>query len=171
MARYRITGIELMSGEPRGAIPDFYRDIMTYIDAGGTDFSHYVGVLEERQRAGRPAPESLAMFMYRRDPSRALGVARPVYGKELSREQGRAILWAEHVVNEVIWRRANDFEVDAAAQQAATEQLTKLLDLNEWWIDLYVAAVLDRHARLATPALLQRLKASKHPIIRRFLQA
>ena len=129
------------------------------------DFSTYRSILEADFRAGREPRASLVRFMYETDPGtglrtmvRAMGLRRP--------EEIKPILWGEHVVAELFWKRRFGFIERSGVDPAAVRELDKLARNPAWWVRLYCACVLKGNSELATHEMLGRLTADPHPVVK-----
>ncbi len=151
------------------AIVDRARELLRHYEdrsAGRPpDFSGYRAFVESQVRARREPSYELVRFMYDSDPGVALLTL--MRGYQL-REPGeiRPILWAEHVVADLLWRRQHGFLKPDAVEPAALEQLSALLRHRDWWVRVYVLEMLRRHPELRTEALVQNLQKDDHPRIR-----
>lgn len=124
-------------------------------------FSYY----ESHLRATREAPPtSLITYMFWRDPGQALRILMRIYIRD--REESRMLLWAEHVVNEALWKRENGFLDEAEADPAALAQLENLSKSTQWWVRLYVAEILAVDAPHRTTVLVTRLSQDTNEHVR-----
>lgn len=129
------------------------------------DFSGYRAVIEADVRAGRPPQESLILFMYASDPGAALRtLVRACQLRDPA--EIKPILWAEHVVADLLWKRQHGFIPPTGVEPAAKQQLESLSRHGRWWVRLYLAEVLRNHAELGSPELLRRLSADPNPLVR-----
>jgi hypothetical protein len=83
----------------------------------------------------------------------------------------KAILWAEHVVSDVLWMQQYGFLSPDEVEPAATRELVKLSGHKEWWVRLYVAGIIRQHPSFRQPELIDRLQRDEHPWIREVITA
>ena len=100
---------------------------------------------------------ALALFLspavYRADPPPAPAKqAGPSFNKEI-----KPILWTEHVVSDMLWRQQYGFLPPDASDPAALGELAALARHDAWWVRLYVAEIMRRHAALRQADLVDRL--------------
>ncbi len=103
--------------------------------------------------------------MYARHPGKALLAMQQVY-VQADRRRTRELLWAEHVVADVVWKHQNGFLEKTKVEPEAATQLEKLSQDQTWWVRLYVAEILRQHPAFRTPALVDRLKDDPHELVR-----
>lgn len=129
------------------------------------DFSIYRDLIEEAVRAGRDAPTALVRHMYQSDPGTAF--LTMIRGMQL-RDPGeiKPLLWGEHVVAELLWKRRYGFVESRAVDPAVTAELEKLSRHSEWWVRLYVVECLNRHPELAAHGMRDRLTTDRDERVR-----
>lgn len=116
---------------------------------------------------GLPAPPTAFVeVIYRKDPSAAVRAITQVYANDLP--ERRKILWANHVIDDVIWKRRHGFLVKGESA-AATEQLDALSKSKQWWVRAYAAETLWRYDWLRGAEVVARLRADDHSVVRRLL--
>ena len=117
-------------------------------------------------RGEREPPAGFVEVIYRSDPSAAIKALTHVYAKDLG--ERRALLWANHVIDDVIWKRRHGF-LRNGEDALAIEQLDALAGSKQWWVRAYAADTLWRHEPLRREDLVKRLRADEHPIVRKLL--
>lgn len=130
------------------------------------DYSIYHTILEDDFRAsGMPQP-SLVKFMYEGDPGVALlTIMRASQMRDPA--EMKPILWAEHVVADLRWRRQFGFVEAKAVDSAVVRELDKLSQHTAWWARLYVAEMIRQHPELGTKTIRERLAADSHELVRK----
>ncbi len=130
------------------------------------DYSSYHSFLEADFRAGREPQASLIMHMFESDPGvalltlmRASQMRNPV--------EMKPILWAEHVVADLMWRRQFGFVEAKAVDPAVVRELDKLSQHTAWWARLYVAEIIRKNPELGTKSIRDRLVADSHELVRK----
>ena len=119
-------------------------DILGTVDAPNgekPDYSVYEELL--RGSATNP-PQALVRYMYQKAPDVALSTLAKVY---LDKGQAKAL-------------------VDQAKGQDEAKALDLLSKRSEWWTELYVAEKMKKNPKLRDPKLIERLKKSKHAVVR-----
>ncbi|MCH8150211.1 MAG: hypothetical protein IH987_19905 [Planctomycetes bacterium] len=159
-------------GDPDAAIRHAVRDLLHHYEdrsAGRTpDFSAYRALIESEVRAGRSASISLVRFMYESDPSAALLTL--IRGYQLRQPTDlRSILWAEHIVDEMLWKRTHGFIGPREVEPPALRELETLSRDKRWWVRAYVAQILHQHSELRRQAVVERLARDHHPLVREIL--
>jgi hypothetical protein len=131
----------------------------------GPDFSAYRAIIEADVQAGREPQTSLVGFMFESDPGAALRTM--VRSMQLRKpDEIKPILWGEHLVAELLWKRQYGFVKPTDVDAAAVEQVEKLSRHNYWWVRLYVAAIIKTHPELGTRELMNRLAADANACVR-----
>ncbi|HWL92634.1 MAG TPA: hypothetical protein VNT79_03795 [Phycisphaerae bacterium] len=130
------------------------------------DFSAYRALIEADVRAGRDPQASLIAFMFESEPGAALLTLVRAYQLR-DPDEIKPILWAEHVVADLLWRRRFGFVERRAVDPAVIRELEKLSRHPFWWVRLYVARVVDACPELAGPGLVNRLSADPNVLVRR----
>lgn len=143
------------------AVQSMTRNLLTgYEDRSPTrppDFAPYRALIEADVRAGKEPQTSLVRFMYESDPGVALQTM--VRASQLrDPAEIKPILWGEHRVAELLWKRRYGFVARDAIDADAMQQLDLLSRHARWWVRLYVAQIAQSHPELATPELVRRLK-------------
>jgi len=150
-------------------IQQMVRDLLrSYEDRSASrppDFSAYRAIIEADVRAGYAPQRSLVVFMYESDPGTALLTMLRAYQLR-DPEQIKPILWAEHLVADLFWRRRFGFVASTAVDAAAIQQLEKLSQHDRWWVRLYVMAVVSAHPELGSPELTARLRRDRNALVR-----
>lgn len=108
------------------------------------DFSVYRGLLEDRLRSGEPLPAALVRYLYDADAGMAVLLMMRTHQVRVPDEIKR-ILWAEHVVSNVLWKQQYGFLKPSEVEPAAASELTSLATHPAWWARLYVAEVMRQH--------------------------
>ena len=120
------------------------------------DFSAYRALIEADVRAGREPQTSLVHFMYTSDPGTALQtMVRACQLRDPA--EIKPILWSEHVVAELFWKRRYGFVDRNAVETAVLQELDKLSRHPRWWVRLYVAEIAGTHSELGEPEVVKRL--------------
>lgn len=134
--------------------------LMNYEDRSATrppDFSAYRALIEADVRAGREPQSSLLQFMYASDPGTALQTM--VRAAQLrAPEEIKPILWSEHVVSELFWKRRYGFVERSAVDAAVVREIETLSRHARWWVRLYAAEIVKAHPELGESSVVKRLK-------------
>jgi len=129
-------------------------------------------------------PKLLALFLYLRLEGRMQSPQRwPViqiafwkaptaslmyYVQTESRLQNRdkmnVILWAQHTVDDVLWKQQLHFGKPGDLR-TAIDELDKLSRFDEWWVKLYVAEIVRRHEELRDEKILERLRKDSNELV------
>jgi hypothetical protein len=142
-----------------------------YEDGSATrppDFSTYRTIIETAVRAGKEPSDSLVKFMYETDPGTALLTMMRGYQLRDPNEM-KPILWAEHVIADMFWKRQFGFLAPQEAPAAAVNELDTLSRHERWWVRLYVAELLYYHPELRRPEMFDRLREDRHAVVREAL--
>lgn len=132
------------------------------------DFSAYRAIIEADTRAGREPQTSLVRFMYDSDPGVALQTM--VRACQLrDPDEIKPILWAEHVVAELFWKRRYGFVERDFVDGATQAEIARLSIHPRWWVRLYAAAIVAAHPELGSPDVERRLKADADTRVRAVL--
>ncbi len=129
------------------------------------DFSIYREMIADKLRAHGEPPAGLVRYMYESDPGEAL-LAMMRANQLRKPEEIRPILWAEHVVSDVLWKQRFGFLAPDAVEPAAIDELSRLSDHQAWWVRLYVAEILRQHPAFRTPQMIARLSGDPDPFVR-----
>lgn len=130
------------------------------------DYSVYHAFLEADFRAGRAPQASLVTFMYEGDPGVAL-LTMMRASQMRDPAELKPILWAEHVVADLMWRRQFGFVEPKAVNAAVVRELDKLSQHTAWWARLYVADIIRKNPELGTKAIRERLAADLNELVRK----
>lgn len=134
------------------------------------DFSAYRAFIEAEVRTGKEPQVSLIEFMYESDPGTALLEIMRGYQLRDPNEL-KSILWTEHVVSNMLWKRRYGFlradEVDPGAMQ----QLDFLSRHERWWVRMYVAALYRQYPDLRRASVVERLREDNHALVRKVILA
>jgi hypothetical protein len=83
-------------------------------------------------------------------------------------EPGRNLNWAEHVINDAIWKKRHGFkDAFAEAKPAAIAELEKLSQQRLWPMRYYAAMTLSLHREFRTEPMVERLKGDDHEMVRK----
>lgn len=129
------------------------------------NYSIYHAILEVDFRAGREPRASLVKFMYEGDPGVAL-LTMMRASQMRDPAELKPILWAEHVVADLLWRRQFGFVKVDAVEQPVVSELDKLSRHKAWWARLYVAQTIRVHPELGTQAMRERLAGDANDVVR-----
>jgi hypothetical protein len=122
------------------------------------DFSTYRAIIEADTRAAREPQTSLVRFMYDSDPGVALQtVVRACQLRDP--DEIKSILWAEHVVADLLWKRRYGFVERDFVDNATQAEIAQLSNHPRWWVRLYAASMVAAHPELGTPDVAKRLEA------------
>jgi hypothetical protein len=143
-----------------GRIRQIVQTLLTgYEDRSATrppDFSVYRAIIEADILARRQPQTSLVHFMYRSDPGTALQTM--VRACQLrDPDEIKPILWGEHVVAELLWKRRYGFVDRRAMEPVTLQELEKLSRHSLWWVRLYVVEIVRSYPELGTPGVVERL--------------
>lgn len=125
------------------------------------DYKAHRNVIEASK--DRP-PLALIQHMYEKSPGTALITLQRVYLRKS--EKITPIIWAEHVVSDVLWKKENRFLKPETDIPVALEQLDILSRHEAWWVRLYVAETLRQNPEFRTPELVERLENDEHELVR-----
>ncbi len=129
------------------------------------DFSTYRAIIEDDVRHGREPRASLVELMYQSDAGTALLTMVRAYQL---REPGeiKPILWAEHVVSDLLWKRRYGFAGANAVDAAALQQVELMSRHPRWWARLYAAEVVRTHPELGAAGMVDRLAGDGNGLVR-----
>jgi hypothetical protein len=139
-----------------------------YEDSSATrppDFSTYRAIIESTVRAREEPQISLVKHMYHTDPGAALLAMMRGYQLRDPNEL-RPILWAEHVIAEMFWKRQHGFIKPQEVPESVAHELDSLSRSDRWWARLYVGALSQRSPELRRPEIVRRLKDDQNPHVR-----
>jgi hypothetical protein len=161
-------------GTPDSELERLVRNILGGFEERGAgrrpNFSAYLELIANTVREGNEPPDALIRYMYESDPGEALltlmrsfQLRQPAALKQL--------LWAEHVVSDVLWKQRYGFLDPDEIEPAAAEELAKLAGHEAWWARLYVAEIMRQHTAFRQPALVELLKHDTHRSVREAIYA
>ncbi len=81
-----------------------------------------------------------------------------------TREKCREAYLADHAIQEVLWRKGRGL-LKAGEIKAATAELDKLSQFDDWAVKLYVAEMLRRHEEFRDEKIIERLRADKNSVV------
>lgn len=128
------------------------------------DFEIYRTSLQADVSAGKTPNVHLVQHLFEVHPGAALLLMRSM--SMLEREESRALLWAEHVVANAVWKYEHGFLKPDEADAAASEQLSELSQSPTWWARLYVAQIMHQNASLRDARVVAALEHDKHELVR-----
>ena len=114
-------------------------------DGESVDYSVYRELL--RNSVTNP-PRSLIKYMYTKSPDAALSSMASVY---LDKDEAKAL-------------------VDQVKGEDEAQAVDRLSKRPEWWAKLYAAEKMKQNPKLRDPELIERLKQSKHAVVREAVQ-
>jgi hypothetical protein len=129
------------------------------------DFSAYRAAIADRVREGKEPAEELIRYMYESDPGEALLTLMRAYQLRRPAEL-KELLWAEHVVSDVLWKQRNGFLKRDEIEPAAAQELASLAGHEAWWVRLYVAEIMHQHPAFRQPGLVETLQGDAHHLVR-----
>lgn len=129
------------------------------------DFSTYGAIIEEDVRAGREPRASLVQLMFESDAGAALTTMARGYQLRDPAEI-KPILWAEHVVADLMWRRRFGFVGPRAVEPAATREIEAMSRHPRWWARLYAAEIVRANPELGTAGVVDRLAGDGNGLVR-----
>ena len=139
--------------------------------AGRTpDFSAYREIIADAVRETNGPPDALIRYMYESDPGAALLTLMRAYQLRQPATL-KTLLWAEHVVSDVLWKQRNGFLNPDEIEPAGAAELARLARHEAWWVRLYVAEIMRQHPAFRQPALVERLKRDAHHLVREAVSA
>lgn len=127
-------------------------------------FAIYRPFLEEPMRAGAAPPPGLVRHLYETDAGSALLLLARL--DRLERHELAEILWAEHVIADVLWKHAHGFLPPDRVEPAAAGELARLAAHGRWWARLYALRVMGETPAFRDPAAIRRLADDAHPLVR-----
>ncbi len=127
------------------------------------DFTYYRHILSARLREGKEVPVNVVRRMYERDPAEAFDSLLVVYSSEPAR---RELVWAKHVVDEMLWRKLHRYLKPGEVPPEVLPQLDKLAKDGGWWVRLYVAEITRRNPELQDASIMERLRKDSTQIVR-----
>jgi hypothetical protein len=129
------------------------------------DLSVYREIIADCLRAGEDPPGNLIQYMYQADPGEALLTLMRAHQLRKP-EELKTILWAEHVVSDVIWKQRHGFLGLDEIEPAAGRELASLSGHREWWVRLYAAEIMRQHPAFRQPSLIDKLSRDSHVLVR-----
>jgi len=131
------------------------------------DFRHYYGVIRQ-YASGKSEQPTLPLIsrMYELDPGEAMLTMMRVLLRE-NLDARRQIIWAEHVIADVLWKHEHKFLEPNQIDPPAADQLKKLSESPYWWARLYVAETMRQHLGFRQPEIIERLKKDEHLLVQK----
>lgn len=131
------------------------------------DYSVYREIIEQADRENAPIPRGLVAHMMRSHPTTALiTMTRALRLGERDHAALKRLLWADHVIQDVIWKQQHGFLNANRVEPAAEAQLDVLLEEEAWWVRLYAARTLDSHPAFRNPARINQLVSDRDRQVR-----
>ena len=142
---------------------------------GDPDFRHYASYLSNHKDVESSA--YLIKHMFKSASGEALRVMIAVQYQApypplrlphsaSANRQIRPLLYAEHIISDVIWHEIFRFAVAEEQIAKAKSELKGLSNHDEWWVRLYVAEIMQQHPALRVPDVVQQLKNDKHELVK-----
>lgn len=130
-----------------------------------SDYSHYQAFLEAEVRHGNDPPRGLVGHMYESEPGLGLLTLMRSYIRYNPAET-KPILWAEHLVADVLWKWKHGFLDRGKVEPEALEALEELAQHSRWWARLYVAEIMREHPKFRTDDLIAGLVVDEDASVR-----
>ncbi len=127
-------------------------------------FAVYRPFLEEAMRMGAPLPPGLVRYLYETHAGTALLLLAGI--DDLERRERRAILWAEHVIADVLWKQQHGFLEQHRVEPAAAHELSLLVTHDRWWARLYAARVMVTSPGFREWEAIERLANDGNALVR-----
>lgn len=147
------------------------RDMAQYLeyqaDDDSSSFRAYANYLSKHKKRG--LPPGLIGYMIHKQPGKALVCVTDVFVKET--KQSKELLWAEHVISDIIWKHDYGFLPKTKTEPEAITQLYILSKYDEWWVRLYVAEVMRQHKAFRQPEIIERLKKDEYLLVRKSIES
>lgn len=141
-----------------------FRNIEARRGFGAPDFSYYRSFVEAYKEKQERMPLRLIKYMYDRSPGTAVRELLSVYSTRDERNQD--VLWAEHVVEDNLWRQQKNFLEDDETLPEARAEVEKMAAHKEWWARLYAAEIVAQHPEFGTPEMIDAFKNDEHELVR-----
>jgi hypothetical protein len=147
---------------------DFQREMATLMGRSVIDrcrnvnWSYFHSYL--RQRSSDEAGDLIA-YLYEGNPGIVLAQLGSVYIENVAINKGFAL--SNHIVEDYLWKQKGGYREHAAAvKPQAIEELMKLASRDEWWVRMYVAAMLGQNTILRDEELITTLIADPNETVR-----
>lgn len=131
------------------------------------DFTCYERYIQDAIKKKQDPSHALLEHIYDSSPGRAFLLMLKVYTQEIEHEKVKPLLWAEHVVAEMFWKRDNGFLEPKQSDPEAIRQLEYLAERKEWWARLYVAEIVRKNTELLTEKIRKSLKKERHLLVQK----
>jgi len=155
-------------GAEDAALREQAANILAGCEGGGydrpPDFEIYRTLLQDDVRAGKIPNVHLTQHLFEAHPGTALLLFRSM--SLLDPKEDRAILWAEHVVADAVWKYEHGFLKPDQVDAAAAEQLAQLSQSPVWWARLYVARIMQQQPPLRDASIERALKQDENELVR-----
>lgn len=153
-----------------GPIRELTRTILAdFEDRSATrppDFSAYRAIIEDDVRTHREPQRSLIEFMFESDAGTAVkALVRAFQLREPA--DIREILWIEHVVADLMWKRDNGFVERSETPAEVRQEIRKAASHSRWWVRLYAARMIAEYPELSDDATNVALEKDADPSVRR----
>ena len=154
----------LNMNEPRSDLQRILRDVLSYVDQTEEGecpiFEHYEDIL-----SGPSPPRELARYMFQVRPHYAL--YSMVRVQKPAKSEIKKIVAQERLIDDSLWKRKYDFLDYGEVTPEAAAALQELAKRDEWWVQLYVIAIMERHEAFRDEQIVESLAKSQHEIVRR----
>lgn len=138
-------------------------------------FEIYDGLVWPALYDRKDPPHALVRYLYERHPGAALlylfnaaadAQRRPLPAPDEFRKQRKTVLFTEHIIEDVLWRKRHDFPVPESLRQDAADGLEHLSRFTLWPARLYVAEIMRQYPEFRDEKLIERLVKDEHPLVR-----
>jgi hypothetical protein len=158
------------------------------------NYKDYLNSISRMLKRDEEVPGALVEYMYEQSPAQALLVFLRVdrrdetiarlrairerldarrEGREArqveipqQRDERRELLLATHLVDDAIWFKENKFnEQFQQAKPEVNELLAKLSAHEQWWVRLYVVAIMRREPALRQAGVLEQLRGDGNALV------
>ena len=123
-------------------------------------FEHYEDVL------GEPSPpRELARYMFHISAHQAF--VSMIDALDLPESMVQQVVTQERAIDTCLWKQKFDFIDRDAVTPEAEAAFQNLAQRDEWWVQLYVIAIMARHDEFRDEQIVEALAKSKHEIVRK----
>lgn len=134
------------------------------------DFSLYREIIAEAIEKKETPPQGLVAHMFEVDAGAALLTMMRSH-RDMTNDERKVILWAEHVVADMLWKQRFGFLPREQAEPTAIAEIKKMARHPAWWARLYAAEMMRQHAALSNDQIADTLRQDANELVRRSADA